>query len=330
MPQNRNFQRVELDLSQIPDKVFIPGVMVREVLRVRPLTQAEKEQNPRGGPDILVSPLVGKPYQAKRDFIKNNYTYVNGRKVNIHGWKSSKLYVVVRPSDIMVLLMQVPLNHTVNANGVIANSKSRNSGDYIVCLPDEGGSLDRTTASVVPAQLFHKICYIQPHPSIEKAARGQRRNKLFDMVSKCIPGVTKPRNNSRRTPVQPNERRRNSGVVVEADILRPNSGRIQQNQPRVAPQPQNTVRRPMQTAPGSQMQQDKFMVVQNVLNSYGQRVGFVIQASNGATRNINRDTATQLCLQHKIANMTAVDNGSGEYFFRGIGISLDSLPTTYI
>lgn len=315
--------RIPLDFSEIPDRVFIPAVMVREILRVRPLTYKEKQSEKRGGPDILVNPMVGKQYKSNRDYIINHFTYLTGKKVNIRGWRSSKMYVVVRPSDIVIMVMQVPLNLEIHLENEVANSGNRKSGDYIVCLTDAAGEIDRSTASVVPASLFHKIGYITPNPVIEKAVANGSKSKKFSRLDKIGHG-----NSNIAEKVTSIKK---AIIPVNAPKDAPLNNNIPNNR---ANNPMSKVGQPVSVPVTNQdayriQSKSKFKVTANVLNEYGSRVGFVIQAENGATKKIDRDTAVKMCLNHMISNMTAV-RANGGFFFRGVGESLDELPTDYI
>jgi hypothetical protein len=61
---------------------------------------------------------------------------------------------------------------------------------------------------------------------------------------------------------------------------------------------------------------------------YGKRIGFVIQARNGETKGVNKDTAIKLALNQKISNAEVVRNGADMYL-RGNNIRLDELPIIY-
>lgn len=62
-----------------------------------------------------------------------------------------------------------------------------------------------------------------------------------------------------------------------------------------------------------------------LFNMNGKQVGFVIEDSKGNSKQINYSTAKVLVEKHKIDNMEIVTN-NGKWFFRGNGMSLESLP----
>lgn len=323
--------KTQLNLSDIPDRMFIPAVMVRDIMRVRPLTQEEKKKTERGGPDVLAIPVIGAQCLMHRHDIIGNYTYTNGKKINVKGWQSSKLYVVVRNANETVMVMQVPLNHTVSAN-TVANDKNRASGDYIVCLTDESGYIDLNTASVVPAAVFRKVCYIPPNEVIDKAKNLGRHNKFFDFNAGSTSIFKKDVSGNTITPVRKVVLPPDSSFKPKANVAQ--HTQINNIQKTRMPQkseiisPKTEVQR--QPLPSQQPKQSDFSVVGQLLNDYGQRVGFVIQSQSGATKDIDKATAYKLCTSKKITNIVIVNNGNGGYFFRGNGISLDELPIKYV
>lgn len=62
-----------------------------------------------------------------------------------------------------------------------------------------------------------------------------------------------------------------------------------------------------------------------LFNINGKQVGFVIEDSKGNSKQISYSTAKVLVEKHKIDNMEIVTN-NGKWFFRGNGMSLESLP----
>ena len=160
MANNSYQDKIPLEFDKIPDRMFIPAVRVRDIVKARPLTHEEKSKIKRGSPDILVEPIIGESYLLTRNDIVVNFRYTNGTKIKTSGWESTKQYIIYRNDNTEVAVMQVPLNHTVNVNGNIANKKSRNSGEYIVCTFGENGEIERQSAKVVTSAVFKKIAAI--------------------------------------------------------------------------------------------------------------------------------------------------------------------------
>lgn len=324
-------EKTNLAYESIPDRMFIPAVMIREMLRVRPLNSEEKKNTKRGGPDVLAIPYIGNRSLMFRDDITGCYTYTNGRKIKVRGWQTSKFYIVVRPSNETVMAMQVPPNHTLEINGITANNKDKQISDYIVCKIDPNGNIDRQSATIVRGNVFHKLCYIPDNPAIARSRERGTANRYFDFNNPSAAVNTDFRGNV----VKPVRHVQYTETMEQAST-KPNNFKAAQN---ISNRPTSNIKleKSAEAKPRSNsvntnqtLEMPKLQVTHNLFNSTGQRVGFVIKADSGEIRRINRNTAINLCKQKRIKNMTVVSNGAGDFYFRGIGISIDELPATYV
>lgn len=324
-------EKTNLAYESIPDRMFIPAVMIREMLRVRPLNSEEKKNTKRGGPDVLAIPYIGTRSLMFRDDITGCYTYTNGRKIKVRGWQTSKFYIVVRPSNETVMVMQVPPNHTLEINGITANNKDKQISDYIVCKIDPNGNIDRQSATIVRGNVFHKLCYIPDNPAIARSRERGTANRYFDFNNPSAAVNTDFRGNV----VKPVRHVQYTETMEQASN-KPNNFKAAQN---ISNRPTSNIKleKSAEAKPRSNsvntnqtLEMPKLQVTHNLFNSTGQRVGFVIKADSGEIRRINRNTAINLCKQKRIKNMTVVSNGAGDFYFRGIGISIDELPATYV
>lgn len=324
-------EKTNLAYESIPDRMFIPAVMIREMLRVRPLNSEEKKNTKRGGPDVLAIPYIGNRSLMFRDDITGCYTYTNGRKIKVRGWQTSKFYIVVRPSNETVMAMQVPPNHTLEINGITANNKDKQISDYIVCKIDPNGNIDRQSATIVRGSVFHKLCYIPDNPAIARSRERGTANRYFDFNNPSAAVNTDFRGNV----VKPVRHVQYTETMEQAST-KPNNFKAAQN---ISNRPTSNIKleKSAEAKPRSNsvntnqtLEMPKLQVTHNLFNSTGQRVGFVIKADSGEIRRINRNTAINLCKQKRIKNMTVVSNGAGDFYFRGIGISIDELPVTYV
>lgn len=319
--------RTSIDFTSIGDQMFVPAIMVRDIVQARPLTRDEKAKLSNGAPDILMTPIIGTQYMASRKDVSSNFTYTNGKRIKISGWDTKKgtKYIIYRPCNVMVVVMQVPTNSSVSVHGKIANQKNRKRGDYIVCLTDENGRVIRDSASIVSAALFRKSCYIPRNDIIEKH-KGSH-NKLFDFSSGMAFAEKK----------QYDEKDWTGGEVPRSPVpkfIRKEQQETQPAQPRNSSRPNivPTIRTSNGSTviqPGQVVNSAPFRVTGQINDAYGHRVGYIISNSSGETRKINKDTAVKLTLEKKIGNVEAVRGPDGSYYLRGNGITLDSLPITY-
>lgn len=314
--------RIELKLSDIPETAFVQAIKVRDIVKARALSTKERNTREPGAPDIHIEPLIGTATYMSKAEAGSTYTYSNGRKVNFQGWKSDKRYVLVGGSESIVLVMQVPKQHFVKVGNSVANGKK--AGDYIVCLPDAEGLPDKGTCKVVNRALFRKMCYIPMQDAIERNIG--RDVPAFDLNERV------------------NTYRDDSAFVhddaYQSETIAVDNNGVEYTRPyqhvnpiqsgfsgAVAAPKQNTVS-PVKSADDASI--GKYTIVAQVVNEYGQRIGFVIQSKSGETRPIMKDVALRLCASKKISNADAVNGPNGQLYLRGRGVQLDMLPITYL
>lgn len=297
-----------IEFDAIPDKLFIPAVMVRDIVKARPLNRIEKSNMKRGGPDILVLKVSGGKDIKSREEISQYYRYLNNKPIKVMGWQSSKLYILYRVVNENVAVLQVPVNNTVIVNGKVANAGNKHSGDYIVCRLNEDGTLDRKSAVVISAYLFHKICYIPNHPAIQKSKTRANKSKYFSLSGDH--NKIHASNRVRQIKSIPNTNIKLDKVPVQSREETGNKYNERTN---------------TNTESGN-----KYVIVSILMNGMGQRVGFCLRDQFGSMHKVNQQYAARLCKAKKVSNMTVVDNGVGGYFFRGIGMSIDNLPIIYV
>ena len=299
--------KIPLTFSRIPNRMFIPAVRVRDIVKARPLTQEEKSNIKRGSPDILIEPLIGESYLLYRNDVVGNFRYTNGSKIKTSGWESTKQYIIYRNDNTNVMVMQVPLNHTVEVNGKVANAKSRSSGEYIVCTLDESGEISRESAKIVTSAVFRKMCYI-PRNDVITRHRGSK-NKLFNFFDTVRGAFTT--------------------VDRSNNFIRPMNRVKLPNSNNTIPKPNLAQVNRVNTIGQIDKSQSKYTIIGQIHDNYGKRVGFVIQSYSGETKDIPKNVAIKLAQSKKLANAELVVNAGVEPYLRGNGIKLDELPIKY-
>lgn len=314
--------RIELKLSDIPETAFVQAIKVRDIVKARALSTKERNTREPGAPDIQIEPLIGQATYMSKAEAGSIYTYSNGRKVNFQGWKSDKRYVLVGGSEYIVLVMQVPQQHFVKVGNSVANGKK--VGDYIVCLPDAEGLPDKGTCKVVNRALFRKMCYIPMQDAIERNIG--RDVPAFDLNER----VNTYRDDSAFVP---DDAYQSETIAVDnngVEYTRPYQpvNPIQSGFSGAVTAPKKNTTSPVKPADDASV--GKYTIVAQVVNEYGQRIGFVIQSKSGETRPIMKDVALRLCTSKKISNADAVNGPNGQLYLRGRGVQLDMLPITYL
>lgn len=321
--------RQEVNYIDIPDSLFIEAHKVRDIVKARPLNKREKEQAGRGTPDIRIDPIIGTSYLITREMLVNNFRYTNGKKIKTSGWSSDKQYVVYRNNQEVVRVMQVPLSNTVKINGTMANEKNRRLGDYIVCPINSDGTPNRNEASIVSAAIFKKMCYI-PEQDVIVNHRGSH-NRLFNLgaaiQNRLNRQSSKVTNNFDNIMQRPNSNTINNKIAMGGGFSGVNRNMASQNS--VTPRVNNAETKTELPPAYNNRNNYQYQIISQIHNNFGKRIGFVIQAINGETKEISKDTAIKLALGKKLANVEVVTTSSGEKFLRGNSIKLDDLPIIY-
>ena len=314
-------RREQLDFNDIPNRLFMDAVKTREIAFARPMTAEEKNQYERGAADIMIQPLIGESYTITRADLLSYFTYTNNKKIKTAGWESSKKYLVYMPDNKPVKVMQVPMNHTVEINGTVANSGSRRVGDYIVCNVTDQGDVDRESATILTSAVFKKLCYIPNNEVIERH-KGSG-NKYFSILTGAIrhiaqnsfiPSKSSLINNKQPIPSRNNPVRNNMNTGKPGSL------------------PANTIRKPQIVSAKPLNNSDNtadYKLVAQIHDAYGKRVGYVVQSRSGETRNINKKAALSLASNKKLSNATVVAGPNGDAFLRGVGCRLEDLEITY-
>ena len=317
--------REQINFKDIPDKLFIPAVKVRDIVKARPLSIKEKKsKSMHGAPDIVIEPFIGIPYMITKEQLVTNFVYTSGKIIKASGWEHTKKYVVYRKDNSEVLVMKVPLESSIIIGGKVANNKTRKSGDYIVCLQNPDGSINRDSACIVPSALFKKMCYIPINDVISKY-RG-KMSPNFSIKKLIDSRESRSINNYNKVNISNTMNSDMSGLMNDNARFKPNTSRIRNVQ---KDQPARTVQNLNQNY-NNYNQTAKYEVICQLHNEYGQRVGFVIKANNGDTRKITKDIAIKLAGERKLKNVELVSDGVRELYLRGNGIRLDDLDIEYI
>lgn len=280
-----------LELNKIPKRIFIPVNKTKDIIKVRPLNSEEKHRLKPGSPDIKAEPFVGRAGLMKRSDLIKLFTYTSGKRIHLYGWQSDKQYIVYRNTKSQAFAMRIPAGVIIDVNGKPAGNTQHN-GPYIVCLPDAEGNPDYSTASVISAKLFRKMFSIPRSDELKNLLNHERPVKTANI------NIDKP------------------------DQEEDNQGRIRTNQTIVNNQVGNNNQAKVSN------NAIKYKIVKQILNQCGQRIGFLVIASNRKQLELPTDAVTKLCYQKLVVNAEVV-NRNGKVFLRGNNTVLDDLPIIY-
>lgn len=302
-----------IELDKILSKGMLPVVRKRDILRARTLSRDEKKDIERGGPDILVTSPSGQKYMMHRAELLKSYTYLDGKKISMAGWSSSREYIVARLDNTNALAMMVPLNCTAEVGGAKANQSKRSAGDYIVGLVDESGSIDKETVGIIPAAMFKKMYYMPPNEVITRNLRGS--NKLYNPFGNKV-NYSRPQEKPSKTI----DFTKQLGLDMDAFDF---------GDKEIAKQPAKQVNTGnMNMAKPKQESQYKYIATGRLINQSGETIGFIIQNKTGQTKDISKAQMMELCRKKLVSNiMLGVKSDTGTQYLRGNNIRLEMLPT---
>lgn len=345
---NRNFAKqsrnniatITLDISAIPDKAFIPVIRRRNIVQA----QVQQADGKRTSGIVIYSPM-GDSTTMKAAEVLKKFRYLNDKKINMHGWMKGKQYTIYCNDESKFFAMQVPINMVVQVNGRKANSPKA-MGDYIVCYGGADGKVDKRTAAIIQAFMFHKMFSIPNHEVIQRH-RG-KKNKVFNPQERVLRRlqntsgaavVNKPIQGAQGVQGVGNQNRNQSQIQTRPQIKPAQNIRQNIQQQRQGTQPTSpmnprygvntatlpnadkTVARPLNTPKQNNVQTvGKLMRGQKI-------VGFVLRdTKTNRITNVDTDKMKALIAKGIVTDVMVQKNIYNVEFFRGNGIQIERLP----
>lgn len=278
-----------LSINNLPDSVFIPGKLVRNVARVRVLTRAEKKSKlfKHGGPDIQVIYINGdRCLTTRQEIASGKAKMADGSEIKFNSIKSGREYTIVIDTNQTVGILRVPKTSKVK---FVINKKASDGslktielkpGQLVVC-PKTSRTLmlNKSAPLVLNDIMFNKMCVfaLKDGEDIDTVKKQKKQELAKVIASKSSNEPKKPKLNI-----------------------------VQQN----AEAPYRAIGRIVKAG------------------TFNNVIGYIItDGKNSKACNLN--TVQKLCFNHKIKNMTLVRKEDGKFYLRGVGIQLDTLDTTY-
>lgn len=307
-----------LYIESIPERAFIPVIRKVNILKAQIDSQGGIKN------DIRIQSPMGDSTNIQRKELLKNYKYLQNKKINLHGWKKEKVYTVFQRDNSQLFAMQVPINLRASVNGNIANRGNNKVGDYIVCYGGADGKVDKRTASLMQAKMFHKMFSIPEHEVIQR--NKGKRNKYFKPQRKFI---VQPQNGNRAV-LNPTIKRQSlkepytkSQVHLEKpNVPQPTNPAYKVNTATL-PGVNKSIARPLDTP-----KKNNIRTVGKLLR--GQTlVGFAIQ--NGKSiKKLNKEQMKALIANGTVTDIMVQKNSYGVEYFRGNGIQIENLPSQQV
>lgn len=317
---NKQTERQNIDISRIPDCAFIPAIRRRNIVRA----QIDEQPSDRKTDIKIITPL-GDGTNISRSELTAKYRYLTGKLINLHGWKRGQQYNVFSADESTFFFMQVPINLTATVRGYIANKKGPKNGDYIVCYGGADGKVDRRTAAVISAKMFHKMFSVPEHPVITKN-RG-KKSKVFFPDKKYL-GTQNGRTalqSMSKTPGTTGAKgvrnakvgSKNPGLArVGATPEHPTYGVAAATLPGV----DKSIARPLNTPTVNRVK-----TVGKLMNG-SKLVGFILCVDGKKYKKVGALKMKGLIAKGIVTDVMVQHNSYGVEFFRGNSIQIESLP----
>lgn len=325
----------EIDLDEILSKGMIPVIRKRDILKARLLSIDEKKSAGRESLEIFVTSPLGHSYTMSKEDLINNYTYLNGRRINISGWKSTKERMVYRIDETAFLAIQIPINCTVDVNNKQVNKSISTVGEYIIAYQNNDGGPDPDKLGVITSAMFKKMFYMPPNDVITRNY-GQGHKDFIPNESR---NTHKENGMDFVTPLGMGDFRLDTSADDSMDTSEIKQT-IQKSEPshQVAKQATQQTQQTMKNKPVSRISIDKlreipeqqkeikYSAIGRLIDNDGIIIGFVIQNKKGEYRSITKVEAMELSKQHLIDNISVgVKADTGKSFLRGNGIKISDL-----
>lgn len=279
-----------IQITELPDEVFLNGTQVLDIMRARIITRAERKQLGRGTPDILLKSYSGAETHITRRALMEKFTGLDGKKIVLGGWKTGKNYLVYRKLANNISIVHSP--RIPKYVLILPNKKMLKPGYYFVCNRNETGKILRDTGIQLGPTLFKKMCIIED--SVSKLTARTKLAIANDTIAKKVEAGNQTNTNK---------------AVGKVNRVASTSGNVPVGNVRI-----NELAR--------------LNITGKVLNSQGQLVGYVV-SDGKIEKPIPKNNVIEMCRKKQIRNMSLVDV-NGKEFLRGIGITHESLPTKYI
>ena len=319
--KQRSDGNIQMNIAELPDKVFIKAIKVKDIAKARILTASEKKDSKPGSPDVKIMQATGTSTMISRSQLSSLYRHSNMKKIKLAVMNSGTNYVVVRPCNIEYKVMKLP----DNCFGIF-NGKSVKPGNYIVAKANEDGSLDRSTIGIVSPTMFNKMFKIPLQPIIQKHLNGTGSTimKLFNR---------KPLTN--RKPVRSNISLGNDSFTPRIDTsslgIDPASITIGAQSTNNNPVNSNnkTSKLSIEKTPiNNDNTKYKFTIINQIVSvQNGQLVGYtIVELATQRSKAITPAILAKLAKDRLVDNVMYVQKENGTAFIKGNGIVLNNLP----
>lgn len=318
-----------IDVSILPDSLFYKALNNKDIIKCKILTDKEQAEfrekvNLSYDKEILAKGIKGFQFMS-RDELTKWYRNLDGSVIKLSGWHYNTIYTLCRDIKEDVAVVRIPTRRL--------NIKSR----FKYCLlvfNVKDKAIDKSKFKVVHTVddliLFRKTISLVSKPNLRlakqeiKAIKANLNTGQPNVLETTIADIKEPTVSVVNS--EPNINTNNTSTNSIGKV--PNSiNSINNRVPQV---------RPMQSKDDASLANAPYTVTMVLFrkNSIGKdvRVGYrVKRKKDGIEKDLNLNLVKKFCVNRYIDNMTiALRQETGNEYFRGVGISLESLPSKYV
>lgn len=217
-----------------------------------------------------------------------NFKHPDGKPIRLLRWAREEKYIVTAEDNTLMYALYVPKRVKVKLDGELINGGE----NYIVCLSDEGGEIEKTYKFVVPREIFKKMFKYSDLTGLHRFIKEGTKNKNIQQIDfgENISGVKLAVGEIKERAVSKIERQRDKQV-----------------------KPQKTLNIKEYRAVGRIIDENEV-------------VGFVLEhIGSGEIIKTNKVETMELCLKKKVKNLGAREL-NGKLYLHGVGLKIKDLP----
>lgn len=171
--------------NEIGDNYFGEGILKRDILKVRVVSSKEKKQKEYGENDVeYMSLIYGRGFTSREDIMKN-FVYLNGKRIKLAGWKTNKVYTIMKYINFPIGYVYIKEGNDVQFN--TGNIHAR-KGFYLVCIKNEDGSLDRENCFILDGDYFNRMVERNLIKSRQLKAKNKINKQRFIITHRIADG----------------------------------------------------------------------------------------------------------------------------------------------
>lgn len=331
---------MEAILESIPDLLFLPVNLVRDIRKAKILLEEQREP---GKPDIIIESPLGFTEQVTRDQLVKRFTHANGSKIRLGSWKKGLPYMIMTLVQEQMygifIPSQYPMDIAIAGETFRINRDDSGTGTYVICRPDEAGDIQKDDAWVISPRCFRKMfsmsgsiqsnadqCEELQRKIASRLRRGnddteqQELASIDDMNTRMLSGLASRLGTKKE--VQEPETLGVQDTTLFKDM---NAAMLNSLASRLGTKKEVSTQTVEEEADNTE-QELTYKVTHRVIKN-GKNVGFILEDTDGGSDAYTKREILSLCKQGKIINLGVRERDGKEYLY-GIGVRLTELPET--